>query len=536
MQELIGLLDKQIEDHREKIRSDAIEFYRDNCIYKNIQYSDIFGIILRKDSQDKIKSVGFPFPLVSFPLNFKGIPERISINVFLRGKPLRDYQKNELIEELKEKVEIEVHKINNLEEFREISKKLFYNYSTFNYFDPYSFIGDSFVGTYITENFSKYFGLKLNYFYSENYLNLDVLYNTKNYTNVIDDYDVSNIAVFSDLIDTHWNRTKHLVKNLAMKGIPSVICGRNIIAWPKEGKIDIYFLMIEDILLRNQNIEDYMVECLYPFLVPSKFKIHPIHLSYNNLIINPFGSESNKNLSTSLVFNIIKNYKKDYPRSNIVIISGFRNSYLHMSWRANLVGMLIENDIYDKIIFKNYGAFREIKTEIEKYRIAIGITADTSIAHLFNAIGLRNITFYNLSRCDKKSLQSLASDSPLGFCRYGFIQFPCLFNEKNKESEELIKSVIMMLKYFNRDMPTVNLDQELIKRFNDLLVKPSSENNGALVREYEKNLKKNEIEWINNIYDPTILTEYLKDDDQLLISNWKICPLIKLGEYNDKIS
>ena len=94
----------------------------------------------------------------------------------------------------------------------------------------------------------------------------------------------------------------------------------------------------------------------------------------------------------------------------------------------------------------------------------------------------------------------------------------------------------MMLKYFNRDMPTVNLDQELIKRFNDLLVKPSSENNGALVREYEKNLKKNEIEWINNIYDPTILTEYLKDDDQLLISNWKICPLIKLGEYNDKIS
>ena len=361
--ELISLLDEQIAKHKDKIMKDVINFNRDNSIYKNIQYSDSFGIILKKDSSHKIKSIGFPFPLISFPLDIEEISFPISINIFLRGKPLRDFQKNQLIEEMREKGTIEVHRINSLEEFREITKNLCENYEAFNYFDPYTFIGDSFVGSYITDNFSKYFCLTLKYFYSENYLNLDFLYNTKSYVKVIEDYDKSCLAIFSDLIDIHWDRTKHIVKNLAKNRIPSIICGRNIIVWPKKDKVVIYILEREDVLLRNQNIEDYMIECMNPFLIPSRVEIPQINLSNSNLVINPFGSEPNKNLPVGLILNIIKNYRKDYPDSKIVVISGFRNSYLHMLWCANLKGKLIEHSFYNEIIC--YFKIRYFESRIE---------------------------------------------------------------------------------------------------------------------------------------------------------------------------
>ncbi len=529
IQELTNLLDKQIAQHKDAIIKDAIHFNKCLYTYRNIQYSDSFGIILKKESAGKIKSVGFPFPLISFPLNIKEIPPSISINVFLRGGPLRNFQKNQLIKEIGEMGSIEIRRIYDLVEFRKITKKLCQNYKSFNYFDPYTFIGDSFIGSYIANNFSKYFGLKLKYFYSENYLNLDVLYETKSYVRAIEDYNESCLAIFSDLIDIHWDRTKHIAKNLAKKGIASIICGRNIIIEPSVGKIVIYLLMSDDILLRNKNIEDYMAECLNPFLIPSGFGIVPINLSYHNLIINPFGSELNKNLPEGLIFKIIKNYKEDHPNSKIVIISGFRNSYIHMLKCANLRGKLIENDFSDGIIFKNYGSFREIKDEIGKYKVSVGLTADTSIAHLFNAIGIRNITFYNISRCDTKSSQSLASDSPLGFCRYGKIQFPCLFNEKNIESKEFINSVVALLKHLNGpDLPCPN--QGYIKKLGELLVYPSKEKHDSLVYEYNKNLEKSNIGWLNNIYDPTALTNYLGPDGKsLLIANWKICPLTKFG-------
>jgi hypothetical protein len=119
----------------------------------------------------------------------------------------------------------------------------------------------------------------------------------------------------------------------------------------------------------------------------------------------------------------------------------------------------------------------------------LGITADTSIAHLFNYLGLTNITFFNLNRCDLKSPQSLSSDSPLGFCRYGSTQYPALLNYGSQD--RLIKGVLKATDYF--------------------------------FGKYKKQ------DWCDMIFDKKILTSKIKTNKNNLIqANKKINPRYKI--------
>jgi len=188
-----------------------------------------------------------------------------------------------------------------------------------------------------------------------------------------------------------------------------------------------------------------MNKCLSPFLnpIPNRFKLN--ENKSNNIIINPFGSELLKNIPEELIFKLSKHFNKNYPKAKLLLISGFKNSYSHMLWISKLKGLLYKEDLKN-IIFKNYGSFEEIKKDVFRYDCSLGITADTSIAHLFNFIGLKNITFFNLERCDLKSPQSLSSDSPLGFCRYGKTQYPAVFYSKNKKN--ITKGILQSIDYF----------------------------------------------------------------------------------------
>lgn len=83
------------------------------------------------------------------------------------------------------------------------------------------------------------------------------------------------------------------------------------------------------------------------------------------------------------------------------------------------------------VSIRSYDSLSEIAIDIRKDNITLGITADTSLAHMFNFVGLRNLTFYNTRRWDPDSMQSLSSDSPLGFCRYTSLQFPIIFDSEH---------------------------------------------------------------------------------------------------------
>src|SRR3989344_4465023 len=253
---LTNILDLEIEKYKSRILADIKKFISSGDKYWNRSYSDCLQIILRMEGNEQLKTIGFPFPLVSYPLELDNIQD-ISINICLRGKPLRDFQRSKLVEELKQKVNVLFIEVDDISDFRKLTKQLCIKYKECNYFDPYSFIGDSFIGLHLVENFVEQFNLKLRSIYSENYLNLNIVANAKGYVEA-STVDKKNLAIFSDLVDTHWDRTKHLVKNLALKGIASIIVGRNLLISPEDKNIKIYHYTGEDPLLKKENIEDYM--------------------------------------------------------------------------------------------------------------------------------------------------------------------------------------------------------------------------------------------------------------------------------------
>ncbi len=442
MNNLKNILLNNIDKHEQEISKNVDLFAREEGNYRNLKIGENLVLILIKDSCANFIHIGFPFPIESHPLKKFDTNENVSVSIFLRGDILRSFQRNQLIVDLKKIAKVNYIEVDSLSEFRNLTKNVYSKFKSVEYYDPYSFLGDSFISLYFIENFK----LKLRRIYSENYKNLEIVSDTSCYVGY-KDKDKSSLGIFADLLDNQWNRTRHLVKISTEQGAPSIICGRDILVIPHKDNIDVYHFNRNDVLLENENIEDYMDRCLYPFMETKIKEIEPIRINSSNIIINPFGSEDLKTIPYQLVFEVAKDFKNKNPESKILLISGFKDNYSHLLWVSKLKGLLSKADI-DNILFKNYGSFAEIKKEIGRYSTSIGLTADTSIAHLFNYLGLRNLTFFNLDRCDLRSPQSLSSDSPLGFCRYGKIQYPALIHP---EVTDLTKGTIGFLDYFLRD-------------------------------------------------------------------------------------
>jgi len=271
------------------------------------------------------------------------------------------------------------------------------------------------------------------------------------------------LNVFADLLDNQWDRTKYLVREITRQGLPSFICGRDLIIDPRSENIEVYQFDRENVLLNGQNIEDYMNQCLCPFSKRFKNNFNAQKRESDNLIINPFGSELIKSIPMKIVSDLLTHLSEKSPKSKVLMVSGFRNNYSHILWNSKLKGMT-PTSVLDNVIFKNYGSFEEIRRDINRYQTSLGITADTSIAHLFNFVGLRNLTLYNLDRCDLKSSQSLSSDSPLGFCRYGNTQFPVLYNGN---LETITQGIIEATDYFLGRTPNT---QWCEKVYNDCML------------------------------------------------------------------
>ena len=445
MNNLKDILLKNIDKHKQEIGENVDLFAEEGYNYRNLKVGENLVLIIRRGNYGNFIHLGFPFPTESYSLKKFNADENISVSIFLRGDILRSFQRSQLLADLKEIGKVNYTEVESLSEFRDLTKNVCSKFKSVEYYDPYSFLGDSFIGLYFIENFIENFKLKLSRIYSENYKNMEVVSEASGYVGY-KTKDKASLGVFVDLLDNQWNRTRYLVKMSAKQGISSVICGRDILVVPHREGIDVYHFNRSDVLLEKENIEDYMERCLSPFTEPKVKRVEPIQINSSNIIINPFGSEDLKTIPYQLVFEIAKDLKNKNPESKILLISGFKNNYSHLLWVSKLRGLLSEAEV-DNVLFKNYGSFAEIKNDIGRYDIPIGLTADTSIAHLFNYLGLRNLTFFNLDRCDLRSPQSLASDSPLGFCRYGKVQYPALIHPK---ITNLTKGTLGFLDYFLR--------------------------------------------------------------------------------------
>ena len=394
MHKLMNLLKRNVEFNKKKLDKDIKLFEKSKDTYWNRSYGKELIVIFNKNSSKSFYNIGFPFPLISEKITFK-IPKRVSVMIFLTGDQVLQFQRKQLIEDLKEVSKVEFIEKFDLEEFRSISKKIFSKHKKFDYYDPYSFIGDSFIGLHFPETIELNFKIKLDKVYSENYNYLNSCINSMGYVGNLKRR--KNFNVFVDLIANQWNRTKYLVRKRCENKDPSIIIGRDLIVIPTNRKIQIFYFKREGILLRDENIEDYMNECLSPFVTKIKKdnKIKNKVIS-SNFILNPFGSSELKTIPVDLVCNLIKNYILQNKDSKILIISGFKHNYFHLLWTAQLRNFVINKKLEKNIIIKDYGSFTEIKKDIKKYKMSIGITSDTSISHFFNYLNLLNFTFFNI--------------------------------------------------------------------------------------------------------------------------------------------
>ncbi len=310
LNKLFSLLDSLITLNSNKLRKDIKRFEESQSEYRQFSYTKEVCVVLRKERNPQCnKNIGFPFPLCSKKFY---VPRNrgTSVRVFLRGEPIRCLQRKQLKDTLAKEIKTKEIRVSSFKKFKELAKKIANKYSECVHVDPYTFIGDSFIGLYFSEKISEKFNLKVRSIYSNAYTHLPSKYCAKEYTPEALK-EQHRLIIIPDLVDSHWEKTVRTIRTLVKRDNAFFVIGRNLIVTTDAKECLLYHFAREDHLLRNENIEDYMVACLLPYVGAIKSTIGEANrqtLNYANLVINPFGSEEIKTIPVNLIESILKGY------------------------------------------------------------------------------------------------------------------------------------------------------------------------------------------------------------------------------------
>ncbi|MDP2668765.1 MAG: glycosyltransferase family 9 protein [bacterium] len=502
--------DQRLAEEKLKIVNELNFFREGPNLYRLAELADDLVVKIERtetnlDAPQNIHChIGFPFPIDSFIYTGKDIKiyRGVSVEIFLRGEDIRKCQRDELFKNVGN-----VHIIDDDKEFNSIIQSDFKDAESLLYVDPYDFIGDSIIGLYCLDSFKKSFGRIHNvHVFSSASKHINALYpsSPKNDDEILSKITpLNNFILMPDFIDNQWMFTVKTILKLGNVPYRIAIPGRNLYIKNENNKKEIFWLKRDDFLLRNQNIEDYMNATLKPFL-GSKFE-KPFgrktfaHKNGQFIYLNPFASRKEKIIPPHIFLSICEVISKKYDLQ-FKLIGGMRENDLQQQWVNEFFQHLgISTKIkLDVVYYKNLS---ELYLDLTN-NCALVITADTGIAHLANYGGHRNIVLYNLKSWDICSVQSMCSDSPLGFCRYSKSQIPVVLN----------------------DDPAVITD---IVNLIDLLL--------SLQKTEKKLVKGEQINWLLNLYDPAILTSCLQKMNkkakitELLSAAIKISPQYKIA-------
>jgi hypothetical protein len=419
------------------------------------------------------------------------------------------------------------------------------------YVDAYDYIGDSIIGLYFADRFRDRFGIGKITVFSSAHRHLGLFYDSL----PVEIRLISEVAgkhgliLLPDLIDNHWGRRLDLLEGLSPSDATAFIIGRNLIVRLGE-EPSILHLDFPDPLLRNKNIEDYMDDCLSPFMNPRTGLPGPPPRSSrpfaNSFFINGLSSLPERDLPTTMTVDICRRILRS-SQSNVIVsrgtpgsskdrrwVSDFRESMETLSGDASRVRLIATKDLAD------------LGKTIESCHVGAAITADTSIAHLLNRIGVPAITVYKKSFWDSSSIQSLVGSSPLGFCRYGPYQFPAVLKQDadvQTLSELLAQGVSSLASKAHAPLRPTKEALEFVRRVEQL---NSNRRNlvlsGDLIELHRALLEKNSIlkknsgrnqEWIFDIYDPRdmladVLRRYPMEKVTFLFKScWMVSPAYK---------
>lgn len=505
LSDLENVILKKFEEQKDKISEELDVFSKSKSNYRLLELNDELVLCINKTSNNKSEyskmHIGFPFPIYTLPNKIE-TDKGIIANIFLRGEIVRSKQREFLFKKGS------VRKFSTPDKIQEKVKEDFRDAENLVYIDPYNFIGDSFIGLYYPDIFVKQFKIKNVEVFTNSHKDLSAEYavKPKELNEIIGSIRKNKYCIITDPLDSTWGFTEKLLSLLDCDA-NIVIPGRNIYATKKEGELKFYWYEKPDVLLKNSNIECYMNETLLPFIEKPCVENNKTSLNKGTVYINPFGSREQKTIPLELAVNIFEELKS--KGLECIILGGFSDKKEHKKW------------IYDfskKVSFcevKYYENLVELKKDFKENKCGCVITADTSITHLANREGLPNITLYNSVLWDTKSVQSLSSDSPLGFCRYYPNNIPVLVN--GNYSREFAKNIVEAVLFFDKSL----LFDEFIKTPSDM-------------ESYEKNISKlpKELNWVKEIYNPMILLKdvlHLKGADRLIESAIKISPLYKIS-------
>jgi hypothetical protein len=348
--------------------------------------------------------VGFPFPLASVPMDTPGV----SLQYFLRGAPVRKAQR----EFLSETLQFPIVEVDSLP----------VQQGTPLYVDPYTFIGDGFLGLYFRDAIV---GKKCPVF-SRSHMHMSNVEEAFPLTAV--HIPEQGFVVMPDLIDTHLATTLASLQGAKGTNATIALVGRNMLVNMREQLV--YWVPREDPLLMNKNIQDYMDDCLAPFTAtrpsePTKKLPHDA----THVLMNALSSTTAKDLSPKLFADICTTLL-DEGAEHITISTGIAGNGKDIDWcRA------FETYLRDpRVELRDFTNLSEM-TEYMRRNVTLGITADTSVSHLLNYLGIPNFVICREDFYDVRSLQSLAGSSPLGFTRYHSLQLPLILSKERNDSQ-----------------------------------------------------------------------------------------------------
>ena len=421
------------------------------CFY---EFNENFYVTIKNRKNEDIDEnksfvnfyLGFPFPVYSinkkiltknnreFSFYFKGEPFRCEQRKILKSVISGNFKESKWLE------------FNNLASFRKQFDKQIRSFCKDSLLcvDPYSFIGDSFIGMHFFDSLVDKYNFSQRIIFSKSYNHMAMLGEVYPYDlNLIKKLFLKyKCLVVPDLLDINLKKTISILSKLSNEEGVIIFPGKSIYVVNDKLGLNFFHYNQPDVILRDQNIEDYMNECMFPFISPkTAFQENKFDGSDNCIFINPFGSLENKTINLDFVVSLCQELNKE-KNLKIKLICGLRDCSFHSEWMKKFIKFKKEKNI--KCCLSYYSSLNQLALDLYKSRPGVILTTDTSISHLAHRLNLPTVIFYHSIRFDNSSIQSMVSESPLGFGRYFKNSYPLLIREYKKTQ---VKVISVFLKY-----------------------------------------------------------------------------------------
>ena len=508
-----------------------IERYCDNLTkeYSILEMSEEIVVCIQKCVTPGISiCIGYPFPIAQKEISEFEI-DGFRVNFHLRSGRLRKSQYFHYVRKVKQFYgNVEETVVQDKEVFRDLFQTCLGEKNKMNamFFDYNRFIGDSIISLALVDNIMSLFPIEEMCVVSKNKKHIDCFYPALSYEDEEElrkQSEKCDILFLADFLDSHTGKTVKLLEEYKFNGVV-VILSRNMFFSLKDGYAHAYKFDVPDILLTNQGIHRYLLETVESLIAIPKegmsYGERRTRKAKDNVFINIFSSMVEKELSVNLVQEYISRLFESF--TGTVFLSAGLNTAREQKVLSNVLeGLPKEYESRVEVIYDE--GLSDLYNKLGNLEIGLGISADTSISHFLTKMGIKNFTVYMKGFWDEKSVLSMATESPLGYCSYNVNQMPVIYSlNKHKET---VEALVFLSRYI------INTDEKrLINRnlfFDSGFLDCYSSYKEKIAGARERDL----IRYANHIYevDELCINVLQQNKNSYLLQNiFLTCPVLKL--------